>query len=364
MKNVVSTDCVVIGGGIIGLAIGSELSKKGKQVIILEKEDHLCMHTSSRNSEVIHSGIYYKPNSLKAMLCKEGNELLYQYCNERHINHRPIGKMIIGDENSEEYFERLINNGKANNVKGLEMLTERTIKKYEPNIIAKFGILSNTTGIIDSHEFALSLENEIEQAGGIISRRCKIGDIKKSNCWEITIEDDQPFLLKSEILINASGLNSYELAKNLGLRGLPSARFFKGHYFKYHGQNPFARLIYPMPDDSGLGIHSTSDLEGNLRFGPDAEEIYEINYDFVNEVKRKEAFISSIKKYFPKLKTDKLQPDYTGIRIRLRKTHYESDFYIKKETGSRLDNLINLIGIESPGLTASLAIGKYVSKLI
>tara|TARA_B100000965_G_C19600002_1_gene762036 strand:- start:286 stop:1380 length:1095 start_codon:yes stop_codon:yes gene_type:complete len=364
MKDVISTECVVIGGGIIGLAIASELARKGKKIILLEKEDYLCQHTSSRNSEVIHSGIYYKPGSLKARLCKEGNELLYQYCNEKRISHNPIGKMIIGDENSEEYLERLINNGKENNVKGLDLLTEKTINKYEPNVSAKFAILSNTTGIIDSHEFALSLENEIEQAGGHISKRSVIADIKNSDGWEITIKDNQPFLIKSEILINASGLNSYELAKNLGLKDIPTARFFIGHYFKYHGQNPFRRLIYPVPDDSGLGIHSTSDLDGNLRFGPDAEEISEINYDFIDEVRRKKIFISSIRKYFPKLRSEKLQPDYTGIRIRLGKTHYESDFYIKREIKSGFDNLINLIGIESPGLTASLAIGKYVSKLI
>jgi L-2-hydroxyglutarate oxidase LhgO len=364
MKEVISTECVVIGGGIIGLAIGSELARNGKKIILLEKEDYLCQHTSSRNSEVIHSGIYYKPDSLKASLCKEGNELLYQYCNEKGIRHNPIGKMIIGDENSEEYLQQLINNGKRNNVKGLNFLTEKTINKYEPNVSAKFAVLSNTTGVIDSHEFSLSLENEIEQAGGYISKRSVIGDIKNSDGWEITIKDDYPFLIKSEILINASGLNSYELAKNLGLRDIPRARFFIGHYFKYYGQNPFTRLIYPIPDKSGLGIHSTSDLDGNLRFGPDAEEISKINYDFINEVKRKKIFTSSIKKYFPNLSSDKLKPDYTGIRIRLGETHYESDFYIKRETGVGLDNLINLIGIESPGLTASLAIGRYVSKLI
>ena len=149
-----------------------------------------------------------------------------------------------------------------------------------------------------------------------------------------------------------------------GLQDIPTARFFIGHYFKYHARNPFRRLIYPVPDDHGLGIHSTSDLDGNLRFGPDAEEIYEINYDFINEIRRKKIFLSSIRKYFPNLRPEKLQPDYTGIRIRLGKTHYETDFYIRREDESGFDNLINLIGIESPGLTASLAIGKYVSKLI
>lgn len=364
MKNIISTECVVIGGGIIGLAIASELSKKGRKIILLEKENHLCMHTSSRNSEVIHSGIYYKPNSLKAMLCIEGNELLYQYCNEKRINHNPIGKMIIGDKNSKEYLENLIDNGKKNNVKGLDFLTEKTIKKYEPNVCAKFAILSNTTGIIDSHEFALSLENEIQQAGGLISKRSKIDSIKNNDKWEININDKEPFLIKSEILINASGLNSYGLAKSLGINDIPPARFFIGHYFKYNGQNPFQRLIYPVPDDHGLGIHSTSDLDGNLRFGPDAEEISQISYDFINECHRKKIFTSSIRKYFPDLRSDKLQPDYTGIRIRLGKTHYESDFYIKREEVSGTGNLINLIGIESPGLTASLAIGRYVAKLI
>ncbi len=364
MKDVISTECVVIGGGIIGLAIASELAKKGKKIILLEKEDHLCMHTSSRNSEVIHSGIYYKPGSLKARLCKEGNELLYRYCDDKSISHNQIGKMIIGDRDSEEYLLNLIKNGKENNVKGLDLLTEKSINKYEPNISAKFAIISNTTGIIDSHEFALSLENEIEQAGGLISKRIKIGNIENNDGWEITIKDKQPFSIKSEMLINASGLHSYELAKNLGVKDIPHARFFIGHYFKYYGQNPFRRLIYPVPDEHGLGIHSTSDLDGNLRFGPDAEEISKINYDFLDEFKRKKIFKSSIKKYFPDLKFDKLQPDYTGIRIRLGTTHYESDFYIKREVESGLSNLINLIGIESPGLTASLAIGRYVSKLI
>ena len=201
MKDVISTECVVVGGGIIGLAIASELARRGKKIILLEKEDHLCQHTSSRNSEVIHSGIYYKPDSLKARLCKEGSELLYQYCDKKRISHNPIGKMIIGDEKSEEYLEGLINNGKKNNVKGLSFLTEKTINKYEPNVNAKYAILSNTTGIIDSHEFALSLENEIEQAGGHISRKSVICDIKNSSSWEITIKDDQPFLILSLIHI-------------------------------------------------------------------------------------------------------------------------------------------------------------------
>jgi len=171
-------------------------------------------------------------------------------------------------------------------------------------------------------------------------------------------------MIKCEILINAAGLESYKIAKDLEVENMPSARFFIGHYFKYNGLNPFKRLIYPVPDESGLGIHSTSDLDGNLRFGPDAEEISVIDYSFRNPKNRRKIFTDSIKKYFPSLKSESLQPDYTGIRIRLGKTHFESDFLIRKEVRESLDGLINLVGIESPGLTSSLAIAKYVSKLI
>ena len=365
MKEVISTECVVIGGGIVGLAIASELSKLGRNVILLEKEERLIEHTSSRNSEVIHSGIYYNPESLKARLCNEGKHLLYEYCKKSGVNHNQIGKMIIGDKNSESYLQRLLENGKKNHVHGLSLLTKKEIELFEPEVSAEHAILSKTTGIIDSHELAISLENDVEINGGYISLKINISDFEKTNNgWELTIEDEKPFLIKTEILINAAGLDSYELAKKLGVKKLPKARFFIGHYFKYNGKNPFKRLIYPVPDESGLGIHSTSDLDSNLRFGPDAEEIFNTSYKFRDPKKRKEIFIESIKKYFKNLKTESLDPDYTGIRIRLGETHFESDFLIRKESEKHLDGLINLIGIESPGLTSSLAIAKHVANLI
>ena len=365
MKEIITTECVVIGGGIIGLAIASKLSKEGRNVILLEKEERLVEHTSSRNSEVIHSGIYYNPESLKARLCNEGKHLLYEYCQKSGVNHNQIGKMIIGDENSEGYLQRLFENGVKNQVRGLKLITEEKIKLLEPEVNAKYAILSETTGIIDSHELAISLENDIETNGGHISIKINVSDFEKTNNgWELTIEDENPFLIKTEILINAAGLESYNLAKKLGVKRLPKARFFIGHYYKYNGNNPFKRLIYPVPDESGLGIHSTSDLEGRLRFGPDAQEITDISYKFRDPDKRREIFMNSIKKYFINLKIENLQPDYTGIRIRLGETHFESDFLIRKESDKHLDGLINLIGIESPGLTSSLAIAKHVSNLI
>jgi len=365
MRETVSTECVIIGGGIIGLAIASELTKKGRNVILLEKEERLSEHTSSRNSEVIHSGIYYKPGSLKSELCSQGKQLLYEYCQKKGIDHQRIGKMIIGDKNSESYLQRLYDNGQKNQVGGLKLLNEYKIRDYESEIDAKYAILSETTGIINSHELVISLEADIESNGGYVSKKTRVSNFENTgNGWELTIEDQKPFVIKTEIMINAAGLESYSLAKHLGTEDIPRARFFIGHYYKYNGRNPFKRLIYPVPDDSGLGIHSTSDLDGNLRFGPDAEEISEICYKFREPENRKSIFLQSIKKYFSNIKLDDLQPDYTGIRIRLGKTHFESDFLIRKETEKHLCGLINLVGIESPGLTSSLAIAQYVSKLI
>jgi L-2-hydroxyglutarate oxidase LhgO len=365
MDDYVSTECAIIGGGIVGLAIASELIRRGKKVAVLEKEEYLCQHSSSRNSEVIHSGIYYKANSLKAQLCIEGKERLYNYCNNRHIDHQMIGKLIVGDSESKKYLENLFENGINNGVKDLEMIEGHSLKKIEPSITAKYGILSGTTGIIDSHAFILSLEEEIESGGGYISKNSEVRIFEKlNNGWLIEVGNNDPFHLKCDFLINAAGLESTRLAKILGTEAIPETNYFIGHYYKYSGANPFNHLIYPVPDSSGLGIHTTNDLDGKLRFGPDAEPIDEPDYFFLDTEKRRKFFENSIKKYFQRFDSNLLQPDYTGIRIRLGKNHIDSDFLIRKESGSNLEGLINLMGIESPGLTSSLAIAHYVGELI
>ena len=365
MDDYVSTECAIIGGGIIGLSIASELIRRGKKVVILEKEKHLCQHSSSRNSEVIHSGIYYKPNSLKAQLCIEGKERLYNYCINRHIDHQTIGKLIVGDSKSKTYLENLFKNGIDNGVKDLEIIERNSLVKIEPCLTAKYGILSGTTGIIDSHAFILSLEEEIESGGGYISKISEVRSFEKhNNGWLIEVGDNDPFHVKCDLLINAAGLESTRLAKILGTKAVPETNYFIGHYYKYSGVNPFNHLIYPVPDSSGLGIHTTNDLDGKLRFGPDSEPIGELDYLFLDTKKRRKIFEYSIKKYFQSFDSNLLQPDYTGIRIRLGKNHIDSDFLIRKESANNLEGLINLLGIESPGLTSSLAIANYVGELI
>ncbi|MDC0586478.1 NAD(P)/FAD-dependent oxidoreductase [Gammaproteobacteria bacterium] len=359
-----SCESVIVGGGIIGLAIAAELSKQGREVIVLESENQTIQHASSHNSEVIHSGIYYETNSLKAKLCVEGNKLLYKYCKDNEINHKRLGKLIFANTDNElDTLNKLHANAYKNGIEKISILDKKQLISLEPNLIAQKGLFIESTGILDSHSFAVSLEAEIESYGNPIVTSSPVIDGRyHRGKWILQIKGNPSYSLTSDLVINAAGFNSINLAKKFGVLGLPKSIYVKGHYYKYNGKNPFNHLIYPVPEEQGLGVHTSTDMSNILRFGPDAEIIDSPNYIFDNSEKRAQVFINSIDKYFKDFNSELLVEDFCGVRVRLGETHNTSDFSIKFPESHGYDGLINLAGIESPGLTSSLAIAKYVAQ--
>ena len=357
-------EITIVGGGIIGLAIGAELSRLGKEVIVLESEDKTMQHASSHNSEVIHSGLYYRKDSLKAELCVEGNNLLYDYCNKNQIDFLNTGKLVIANNLDEvSIIEELQENGNANGVAELKILDSKELSSLEPSLIAKNALLVKSTGVVDSHAFSLCLEAEIENNNNHVITSSKVLNGEHTGrYWQLEVEDEDRYVINSDVVINASGYNSIELAKKLGLSDLPKMTYVKGHYYKYHGKNPFKHLIYPVPEKHGLGVHTSSDIQNSLRFGPDAEVVDEPNYIFQSSTERKLKFIESISKYFDGFKSDLLAEDFCGIRARIGQSHKGSDFSILLSEDHGIEGLVNIAGIESPGLPSSLAIAKYVSE--
>ena len=357
----------IIGGGIIGLSIAYSLSKKIENILLLEENDRLGQEISARNSEVIHAGIYYKKKSLKTFHCLRGNRLLYNYCKERGIPFRRIGKLIVAKKDSSLKLKDLFRNARENGVKELRYLSKREIWALEPELDVDEAIFSGTSGIIDSHEFIHSLADDFEKNQGIVMQKtsfsaAKIGN-EKINV-EIINSDKSSFTFTTKTLINASGLSSSENSKKItgkNLPDIPETIPYKGNYFHYSGKNPFDHLIYPLPDQDGLGIHTTIDMSGKLKFGPDVDlgdTSLKVN------PKRKEFFLEQIRKYWPKINDDKLVPDYVGLRPKIFiKNKIYTDFYIQDYTVNET-RLICLHGIESPGLTSSLSLAQDISSRI
>lgn len=359
-------ECVVIGCGVIGLSIARELQLTGINTLLLDKEDYFGKGTSSRNSEVIHAGIYYPESSLKAKFCVEGNRLLYEYCLARDIPHKKIGKLIVAvndDEipSLESYFHR----AKSNGVKGLQWLNSKEVTSIEPNIKCAKGLLSPNTGIIDSHSFMQSLFADFCNSKGTFSFRSEVCSIRyDSGKFYVKLSDG--FTFSTRILINSAGLlapNLYNFypSENLSL-DIPK-NFCIGHYYLLNQRSPFNRLIYPVAVPGGLGTHVTLDLANSVKFGPDVRWIDNLNYDFDDS--HRNTFINSIKRYYPMLDSSKLVPGYTGIRPKISKEGMpDQDFLIIDSSISCNCHFISLLGIESPGLTSSLAIGKHVRGML
>lgn len=353
-------DLIIAGSGVIGLAIAYHFSLNGFRTLIVEKNYSFGMETSSRNSEVIHAGIYYEPNSLKARLCIEGKHMLYEFCKKHSIGFKEIGKYIIALSKSED--KKLVSikkNAFASGLSDLVYLNNDEIKSHNlPN--AYSALFSPSTGIIHSHEFMskllqLSESNGVTTAFNTIVERVS----HDKNCIKVIFNDN--YELKCKYFINACGLNAIDVAKKIdGINFdlLPTNTYAKGSYFKIFKKLPYNNLIYPIPEEGGLGIHLTFDLDGNARFGPDVEYIDNLNYEI--DLNKKEIFYKTIKKYVDGISSDDLYPDYAGIRpkIYLNGKVY-NDFFISNELIKDNKNIINLMGIESPGLTASLAIAKY-----
>ncbi len=359
----------IIGAGVVGLSIAAELSRHYKDILVLERHNTFGQETSSRNSEVIHSGIYYPQKSLKALLCIEGAAELYNICERHSIPYKKIGKLIVATEQSEICeIEKLYKNAQANNVSGISILEKNEIKKIEPNIYAIAALYSPNTGIIDSHSLMKHLFNKATSNGVLFSFNSEVVMVnKETNGFVVGISQDN-YMFKSRIVINSAGLFSDHIAELAGIN-LDDAgykiKFCKGSYFSYSKPSPIKTLVYPVPHSNltGLGVHATLDIGGRLRFGPDVEYVNEIDYRV--DIRKKTAFYESAIKFIPKLDIDSLVPDMAGIRPKLQGPNDPvKDFIIREEIDKGLEGLINLIGIESPGLTAASAIAKFVCEII
>jgi L-2-hydroxyglutarate oxidase LhgO len=355
---------VVIGAGVVGLAIARSLAMSGREVIVLESEDAIGTGTSARNSEVIHAGIYYPKDSNKARLCVEGKHLLYDYCTSHGINHRRIGKLLVAT-NIEELpaLEEMKLKAEANGVDDLTDMSADEIRATEPNVKAVGALFSPSTGIVDSHGLMLALQGDAEAAGAMIAFSAPVtGGHIESDGITLNIGGDTPMTLKCAEMINAAGHGAVQIAAKLD--GLPSefippqpTQFAKGNYFILSGKSPFNHLIYPVPVPGGLGTHSTLDLGGQTKFGPDVEWVNELNYEV--DPSRAGLFYASIRRFWPGLPDGALMPGYVGIRPKLRGVEagkYADDFLIEGPDAHGIPGLVNLFGIESPGLTSCLAI--------
>ena len=339
----------------------------GREVVVLEAEPDIGMHTSSRNSEVIHAGIYYAEDTLKAKLCVQGKEMLYQYCEERHVPYDRIGKVIVASHGGEiDRLEKIQKQAAKNGVNDLRMIDHAEVRRLEPAVDCKLGLLSPSTGIIDSHSLMLSLQADIEARGGAVVTHSRVSGVSIGNtAFRLSVEGaDDSYECKT--LINSAGLGAIDFAKiidGLDPASVPKSYFAKAHYFAYQGKSPFNHLVYPLPTDGGLGVHATNDLGGSARFGPDVDWVDKIDYAF--DESRKARFVDAIRSYFPDLDESKLAPAYTGVRPKLSGPGAPAaDFLIQGEALHGVKNLVNLCGIESPGLTASLAIGDYVNNML
>ena len=361
------TDVIIIGGGVIGLSIARELSSAGKETIVLEKNERAGDVTSSRNSGVIHAGIYYPENFLKTKLCIEGNRLIYEYAQEKNINYKKYGKYIIATNKNElSNLEAILIQGKKNNVE-VNIVENEKVLENNPGLIFHKALYSPNSGVIDVPEYVAALEGDIQHFGGLISLRTTfISAKKKADKFIVLCTADDEFSIESKYLINCSGLSNE--ATLLNIKHFPKNKiyrnyFAKGHYFKYSGKSPFSNLIYPVSGQHSLGIHVGFDLAGGVRFGPDVEFVNNIDYAFNESLKDK--FLKSISEYWPEVNPDKLHPDYTGIRPKITKPNETMrDFSIQTFKDHGIKNFINLQGIESPGLTSSLAIGRFIMNLL
>jgi L-2-hydroxyglutarate oxidase LhgO len=353
-------DAVVIGGGVVGLALARALARAGRDATLLEAEARLGQHLSSRNSEVIHAGIHYAPGSLKARLCVQGKQQLYQYCVDAGVSHRRLGKLIVATTEDEvTMLDGILQQARASGVDDLEWLEARDIAELEPQAHAVRGLLSPSTGIVDSHGLMAALRRDAETAGARIVCRSSVTSGRViAPGFELDIGGAELTRARCRLLLNAAGLDAQAVARSV--RGVPDAsipaRYLaKGHYFTLRGASPFSRLIYPVPAPGGLGVHVTLDLAGRARFGPDVSWIDQIDYGF--DESRARAFYAAIRRYFPALPEGALDPGYTGIRPKLAPAGAPpQDFLVQGPAEHGVPGLVNLYGIESPGLTCSLAL--------
>jgi L-2-hydroxyglutarate oxidase LhgO len=357
-------DCVVIGAGVVGLACARALALAGREVVVLEAAGSIGTETSSRNSEVIHAGIYYPPGSAKAVLCVEGRALLYRYCEAHGVAHRRCGKLIVATTSAQvATLDKIRAHAADNGVHDLRLLDEAEAKAMEPELNCVAALHSPSTGIIDSHGLMLAFQGEAEDHGAMLALHSPVtgGEIASTGIV-LDVGGAEPMRICVRTVVNSAGLMAQRVAA--GLRGfppemVPPCHYAKGNYYSLAARSPFTHLIYPVPEAAGLGVHLTLDLAGQARFGPDVEWIAEIDYDV--DLRRADGFYRAIRDYWPGLKDGQLAPGYAGIRPKLGGPQQPaSDFLIQGPVEHGVPGLVNLFGIESPGLTASLALAEHV----
>ena len=353
-------DAVVIGAGVIGLAVARELALAGREVLILERNALIGAETSSRNSEVIHAGIYYPTGSVKAETCVRGKALLYDYCDRRDVPYNRVGKLIVATSEAQlEVLRGYQRQALRNGVGHLRWLDRDEALRLEPDVRCLAGVFSETTGVIDSHAFMLSLHGDVEAHGGIVSFHTEVTDLGREDGRLLVRCGD--FDLAAQVVVNAAGLEAPKVANALG--GHWRGHYAKGHYYTLSGRSPFTHLVYPVAEPGGLGVHVTLDMAGQARFGPDVVWIDEADYAF--DPRNRDRFVEAIQKYYPELDPDRLHPDYTGIRPKLAPAgDPATDFVIEGPADHGISGLVNLLGIESPGLTSSFAIAERVVRLL
>jgi L-2-hydroxyglutarate oxidase LhgO len=362
-KPTMHVQTIVIGAGIVGLAVARALADSGREVLVLERAEHVGAETSSRNSEVVHSGLYYAPGSLKARTCVRGAAQLYEYCVARGVPHRRTGKLIVATTDAERAaLERYLQLGTANGVQGLRLIGPDEANALEPEVRCVAALHSPATGIVDSHALMVALWGDLQHAGGdVVFRTAVLGGSRESETFALRLDGDADELRCSE-LVNAAGLYAPTLARTLtdcAGDAAPTAYYARGHYYTLSGKPPFQRLVYPIAEAAGLGIHATIDLAGRVRFGPDVEWTNEIDYRF--DETRRAAFAASIRRYYPGLDDARLQPDYVGVRPKIvGPGGATADFRIDGPAVHGIPGLVHMYGIESPGLTACLALAEVV----
>ena len=359
-------EAVVVGAGLVGLAIARALALAGREVVILEAEDAIGTHTSSRNSEVIHAGIYYPKGSLKASGCVRGKRLLYEYCESHGVPHRRCGKLIVATNASQEAeLEGIRQKAHGNGVTDVRRISKAEAIGMEPLLSCVAALHSPSTGIIDSHALMLAYLGDAEDHGAMLALKSPLrGVVCRNSGFEIQVENADPVF--SSLLVNSAGLRAPSIARHIeGFAGkfIPRELYAKGNYYSLSGKSPFSRLVYPVPEPGGLGVHVTLDLAGQARFGPDVEWIERIGLenDYAVDLRRADRFYTAIRRYWPGLPDGALAPGYAGIRPKTAGPGEPApDFQIQGPREHGVPGLVNLFGIESPGLTASLALADAV----
>ena len=362
-----AVDCVVVGAGVVGLAVARALALQGREVMVLEAADAIGTGISSRNSEVIHAGLYYPTGSLKARLCVQGRDMLYAYCADRSVPHRRCGKLLVATSPPQVAGLKSIQaRAQANGVLDLQWLTREEAQAMEPALECVAALYSPSTGIVDSHALMLALQGDLEHAGGLVAlySPLALADIAPSAIHLVAQDGTR---LNARTVINAAGLQAPTLAarfKGLDPSHVPLAHYAKGSYFTLTGKAPFTRLIYPVPEAAGLGVHLTLDLGGQAKFGPDVQWVQSPD-DLLVDPARGDAFYAEVRKYWPALRDGALAPGYAGIRPKIQGADAPAaDFVIQGGAVHGVPGLINLFGIESPGLTSALAIAEYVAAMV